>query len=73
MEYFQRERQIKATLRFKIRLEQMEDAGRAQKVYLWNLVCTVQFSSRPRLKKVTDVFNCLAMYLAMPTASHINM
>ena len=32
-----RERLLKATLRYKIRLERMEDARLARKVYLWNV------------------------------------
>ena len=32
-----RERHMKATLRYKVRLERMEDTKLAQKVYLWNV------------------------------------
>ena len=32
-----RERHIKATLRYKVRLERMENTKTARKVYLWNV------------------------------------
>ena len=35
-----RERQVKATLRFKARLEQMDDARLVRKVFLWNVRST---------------------------------
>ena len=54
-----RERHMKATLRFKVRLKRMEDTSIARKVYLWN----VRSSKWEKCMNIVDRSAMLAMWV----------